>query len=108
MDKLKLIRKLYNKGKLEFKNARALHLKEVDKYGKLKNVNYDINKRWEKGIPHHPRSEKLYIKIAEIDWLFNDDQFCWKSGGDGDNGESFMYLLDIINDEMDQREKVGE
>jgi hypothetical protein len=32
--------------------------------------------------------------IAEYDFKFCDDCFCWKIGGDGDNGESLMYELD--------------
>ena len=68
----------------------------VMKYEKNPDLEYDLNKRWERGTPHHPRSEKLMKRIADVDWHFNDDQFCWKVGGDGDNGESLMYLLDII------------
>lgn len=52
------------------------------------------NERWEQGLPHHPKSEKIFESIAKLDLELNDDHFCWKSGGDGDNGESLMYLLD--------------
>lgn len=52
------------------------------------------NQRWEAGTPHDPRSEEIYRGIAEIDFNLNNDSFCWKSGGDGDNGESLMYLMD--------------
>jgi hypothetical protein len=55
----------------------------------------EITRRWEDGIPHDPRSEELYESIAIIDWEEGDDFFCFKSGGDGDNGEHLMYLLDI-------------
>ena len=55
----------------------------------------DPNYRWEKGISHDPRSEALFKSIADIDWKYCDDYFCWKSGGDGGSGETFMYLLDI-------------
>ena len=54
-----------------------------------------IAERWENGIEHDPRSVALYRSIAEIDFSENGDYFCWKSGGDGDNGEALMYLLDI-------------
>jgi len=80
---------------------------EQNAYPKVDGVNYDTNHRWENGIDHHEKSTKLFIKISEIDWLFNSDQFCWKSGGDGDNGESLMYLLDIIFDEQDQIDRNG-
>jgi hypothetical protein len=58
-------------------------------------IETDINKRWEKGMPHHPKSVGLYKTIADLDWKYGDDYFGWKSGGDGDNGETLMYLLDI-------------
>jgi hypothetical protein len=54
----------------------------------------DINKRWEQGIPHHPKSIELYKFIADLDFK-NGDSFCFKCGGDGDNGEDLMYLLDV-------------
>lgn len=72
-------------------------------------VEYDINKRWETGADHHPRSETLYRRIAAADYEHNGDSFCFKSGGDGDNGEELMYLLDILFEEDDVRAqlKVG-
>ncbi len=60
-----------------------------------------INERWEKGIPHDPRSKKIYHSIAAIDFTQNNDYFCFKSGGDGDNGEALMYLLDIHFEQED-------
>lgn len=59
------------------------------------NVEWDIRKRWEEGINHHLKSQRLMFDIAEIDFELMDDHFCWKYGGDGDNGEALMYLLDI-------------
>ena len=50
--------------------------------------------RWEQGIDHDPRSEKLVRAMAKIDFEVNDDELCIKMGGDGDNGETMMYLLD--------------
>lgn len=64
-----------------------------------KKVEYNLTKRWEKGTPHHPKSEALYKRIEDLDFKHNSDYFCWKSGGDGDNGEQLMYLLDIIFEE---------
>jgi len=58
-------------------------------------IETDINKRWENGVPHHPSSVILMGRVAAADWLFGNDSFCWKTGGDGDNGEALMYLLDI-------------
>jgi hypothetical protein len=58
-------------------------------------VETDITKRWEQGIPHHPKSIEVFGILEEMDWKYGGDHFCWKSGGDGDNGEFLMYLLDI-------------
>ena len=65
-------------------------------------VETNITKRWEQGIPHHPESMKLYENIADIDFTFGGDYFCFKHGGDGDNGEHLMYLLDIYSEYGDQ------
>ena len=51
--------------------------------------------RWEKGVEHHSKSKELFREIEYIDLYMNNDSFCWKSGGDGDNGEELMYLLDM-------------
>jgi hypothetical protein len=64
-------------------------------------IEYDINKRWEQGMPHHPKSQALFGRLEDIDFRLCDDYFCWKSGGDGDNGETLMYQLDIIFEEDD-------
>mgnify|MGYP003395604573 CR=1 FL=1 len=60
------------------------------------------DERWEQGISHNPKSEALYKRIEELDYA-NGDTFCWKSGGDGDNGEQLMYLLDIIFEQDEKR-----
>lgn len=56
--------------------------------------------RWEEGIEHDPRSVALYKKLDRLDFE-NGDVFCFKSGGDGDNGEHLMYLLDMAFEEQD-------
>jgi methyl coenzyme M reductase subunit C-like uncharacterized protein (methanogenesis marker protein 7) len=58
--------------------------------------------RWSEGIEHHPMSEKLVRDLSEIDWMFFNDYFHFKIGGDGDNGESLMYMLDILFDLYDR------
>lgn len=50
--------------------------------------------RWEQGIDHDPRSEEIYKAIAKIDFEECSDSFCFKNGGDGDNGETLMFLMD--------------
>ena len=58
-------------------------------------VELDINKRWEQGIDHHPKSVELFNALSEIDFKYGGDFFYWKKGGDGDNGEHMMYEMDI-------------
>ena len=42
---------------------------------------------------HNPKSREIYDFISELDFK-NGDCFCFKHGGDGDNGEMLMDLLD--------------
>lgn len=62
----------------------------------------NINKRWEEGIEHDERSIELFAFLKEYDFKFCNDYFCFKSGGDGDNGEHLMYLLDEFFANKDQ------
>lgn len=39
--------------------------------------------------------------LMEIDRSYVDDHFCWKTGGDGDNGEALMYEMDIFFESQD-------
>ena len=57
--------------------------------------------RWSAGIDHREETYDLYRMIEDIDWIVFDDYFRLKSGGDGDNGEVLMYILDIIFDLQD-------
>lgn len=54
-----------------------------------------LQERYDRGIPHNPRSIELYRSIAKLDFEEGGDVFCFKSGGNGDNGEHLMYLLDM-------------
>mgnify|MGYP003295433701 CR=1 FL=1 len=42
---------------------------------------------------HLPETIELFNFISELDFE-NGDYFCWKSGGDGDNGEVLMNEID--------------
>lgn len=67
-------------------------------------MNYDgieLN-RWEKGIDHDPRSEKIGRAIGYIDYEVLGDTLGWKFGGDGDNGEALLYALDIYFELVDR------
>jgi hypothetical protein len=61
-----------------------------------------IDELWANGADHDPRSEMLFEHIADIDYHDGNDYFDWKSGGDGDNGEHLMYILDIYFERMDR------
>lgn len=69
-------------------------------------VERDITKRWENGVDHHPKSVALFDALEKVDFKFGGDYFCWKSGGDGDNGEHLMYELDIIFECQDAGEDI--
>ena len=71
----------------------------------LEGIETDINKRWEEGIDHHPKSVEIVRAVSELDFCFLGDYFCWKYGGDGDNGEMLAYLLDIY---FEAKDKAGE
>lgn len=43
---------------------------------------------------HDAKSQAIYNYISQVDFA-NGDAFCFKSGGDGDNGEMLMDLLDM-------------
>ena len=65
-------------------------------------VEYDINKRWEDGTDHHPKSEELFKALTKIDMKYGDDYFDWSYGGDGDNGEQLLYEMDIYFEELEE------
>jgi hypothetical protein len=52
--------------------------------------------RWNAGIEHHPNSIRLMKFLKKIDSNAYGDSFCWKTGGDGDNGETLMFQLDAF------------
>ena len=54
----------------------------------------NVNARWEKNIKHDKRSEEIMNFLADYDFNFCENYFDWKTGGDGDNGETLMYELD--------------
>ena len=66
-------------------------------------VEEDINKRWEQGMEHHPESERIFDILEDADIAYGGDYFCWKSGGDGDNGETLMFMLDVYFEKNDER-----
>ena len=71
-------------------------------FKKTSGVEYNITKRWENGTDHHPKSVELMTRVKDLDWELLDGHFDFKTGGDGDNGEHLMYLLDIYFEEKDK------
>jgi len=65
--------------------------------------------RWEKGMCHHPKSERLIKFIAEHDFHDHGDYLEIKFGGDGDGdgGEHLMYLMDTFFEMLDKVEEMG-
>ena len=69
---------------------------------KTPGIEYNIDKRWKSGKPHHPKSIKLVKRVDELDWALLEGSLDLKTGGDGDSGETLMYLLDIVFEEEDR------
>lgn len=51
----------------------------------------DVERRWENGIHHHPLSVELMKHMKRMD---TGDQADLRTGGDGDHGETLMFLMD--------------
>ena len=62
---------------------------------------YTITERWEQGIKHDARSVAIARGIAKIDEEDNSNAFDFSFGGDGDNGEQLLYLLDLYFEDLD-------
>ena len=71
-----------------------------DKHYKRFNVEY----RHEQGVEHHVKAKEMFKLISNADRFFGEDYFCWKSGGDGDNGEILMYQLSALFEYLEQTE----
>jgi len=68
---------------------------------KEKGLIYALDERWDKGIDHHPMSERLMNFLQEHDARDHGDYFDFETGGDGDNGEQLMYEMDAFFELMD-------
>jgi hypothetical protein len=71
-------------------------------YARAQELGLTKKNRWEDGIDHHPMSERLMRFLAKHDFEDYGDYFCWKLGGDGDNGEALMYQMDAFFEMLDQ------
>ena len=72
-------------------------------YKKAKKMGLTKIDRWGKGIDHHLMSQRLMNFLEEHDYKDYDDYFCWKQGGDGDNGEELMYQMDAFFEMLDKK-----
>ncbi len=70
-------------------------------YEQAKQAGLTNKDRWGEGIDHYPMSLRLMDFLKEHDFNDYDDHFCWKSGGDGDNGEALMFQMDAFWELMD-------
>jgi len=58
--------------------------------------------RWGDGVDHHPKSVEIIEFLMEHDFNDYGDYFCWKFGGDGDNGETLAFQLDAYFEQKDK------
>lgn len=77
----------------DYKNAKTLGLTNID--------------RWLEGTPHHPMSERLMQFLKTHDCNEYDDYFDWRTGGDGDNGETLMFQMDAFFEILDKENKTA-
>jgi hypothetical protein len=78
--------------------------KDYEKAKKLRII-LEVESRWGNGIDHHKMSIRLMKFLQEIDYNDNNDLFCWKSGGDGDNGEDLMFEMDAFFEYLDMEKQ---
>lgn len=57
--------------------------------------------RWGEGVSHHKNSEMLMTFLKEHDFQDYGNYFDFRTGGDGDNGETLMYQMDAFFEYMD-------
>lgn len=74
-------------------------------YKKAQELKLTTKDRWSEGIPHHHKSERLMKFLCDHDFVDYDDYFCWKMGGDGDNGETLMFQMDAFFELLDKEEE---
>ena len=66
-------------------------------------VDWNIDRRWEQGRPHHERSLEVmeFInKVAESNLDYETTSY----GGDGDPGEILLFYLDVYYETLDMED----
>lgn len=70
-------------------------------YQKAKQLGLTSKDRFNEGIENHPNSVRLVEFLAEHDFHDYNDYFCWKVGGDGDNGQTLAFQMDAFFELLD-------
>lgn len=86
----------------DFKHVNENKITPTSDYQKAKELGLTDMDRWEDGIPHHPMSKRIVEFMADHDFNDYDDYFNIKIGGDGDNGENMMFLMDAFFEMLDK------
>lgn len=79
----------------------------MNDYEKAKEIGLTTIDRWGDDSDHHPMSERLMKFLEEHDLKDYNDYFCFKVGGDGDNGETLMYEMDAFFELLDKESLNG-
>lgn len=79
----------------------------MNDYARANAAGLTSKQRWDEGIDHHPNSIRLMKFLEAHDFEDYGDAFCWKTGGDGDNGETLMYQMDAYFELMDLEAQNG-
>lgn len=74
-------------------------------YDKAKQHGLTHISRWSEGKEHHPMSVRLVQFLADHDFHDYNDYFCWKFGGDGDNGETLAFQMDAFLNCLTQKQR---
>ena len=76
-------------------------------YEKAKSLELTKLNRWEDGTEQHPMSKRLVEFLSEHDFHDYRDYFCWKTGGDGDNGETLAFQMDAFFEMLDKESDIN-
>ena len=63
--------------------------------------------RWERGVEHHPLSERVVRFLSAHDQHDYNMYFDWRCGGDGDNGENLMFQMDPFFEWLDKQTQLN-
>jgi hypothetical protein len=77
----------------------------MEDYQKAVELGLTTLDRWGDEIDHHPMSKRLMRFLKMHDFEDYNDYFCWKCGGDGDNGETLMFEMDAFFELLDKQEE---